>query len=368
MRSARLVLPALALVTVAVWIVVLYPRSTAADARHKAQSNCCGGEPGGSAVGLRELDFPYYALRDGFSSQLNLVSDSPKPIDLTIAIYSQRGSMVLTSATIQPNAKLPFDLRTLLTSLGADVNGEFGEGSIGVNFEGTIMPVVGQVTMTNPALRLVHESEMVENDPGRTDIPSILNGVWWNLAAGRDARIMVANMSVMPVTADVYLEYGGQQHASAPLSFNPHELKVLSVIQLLGEQNASPSEAPEGGITIVQRGGVPKLIAQGKILDSVTGFSTTIHFPSPELEHVSAVHASAVPIGTPSKDSPFAGMGYFTPHAVMRNLTATTQTVTVTAEYPTASGWDSTEGRTSHAAPGEKPAPPAAPDLSKFTG
>jgi hypothetical protein len=116
---------------------------------------------------------------------------------------------VLTSATIQPSAKLPFDLRTLLTSLGADVNGEFAEGSIGVNFEGTIMPLVGQVTLTNPALRLVHESEMVENDPGRTDIPPVLNGLWWNLAPGRDARIMVANMSVMPVSADVYLEYGG---------------------------------------------------------------------------------------------------------------------------------------------------------------
>jgi hypothetical protein len=82
---------------------------------------------------------------------------------------------------------------------------------------------------------------------------------------------------------------------------------VLSIIQLLGGQGASPDEAPEGGITIVRRGGVPKLIAQGKILDSVTGFSTAIHFPSPDFEHVSAAHASGLPVGTPSKDSPFAG-------------------------------------------------------------
>jgi len=303
----------------------------------------------------------------GLSSQLNLVSASEDPTELTIAIYSQRGSSVLTSATLQPNAKLPFDLRSLLSSLGADVNGEFGEGSIAVYFQGAMMPVTGQVTSTNPALRLVHESEMVENDPGRTDIPPILNAVWWNLAAGHDARIMVANTSSQSVSADVNLEYAGHRHPSTPLNFNPHELKVLSVIQLLGEQDASPSEAPEGGITIVQRGGVPKLIAQGKILDSVTGFSTTIHFPSPELEHVSALHASGVPIGTPSKDSPFAGMGYFTPHAVLRNLTGAAQTVTLTVEYPTAPGWDSTEGRISHAAPGDKSAPPAAPDPSKIT-
>ena len=165
----------------------------------QTNSSCCGG---GSAVGLRELDFSYYSLREGFSSQLNLVSDSPHPIDLTIAIYSQRGNSVLATMSIQPNAKLPIDLRALLTQLGADANGEFGEGSIAVHFEGTIMPVVGQVTLTNLALRLVHESEMVENDPGRTDIPPILNGLWWNLAPGRDARIMVANMSVMTVAAD----------------------------------------------------------------------------------------------------------------------------------------------------------------------
>jgi hypothetical protein len=66
------------------------------------------------------------------------------------------------------------------------------------------MPVVGQVTLTNPTLRLVHESAMVENDPRRTVIPPVLNGLWWNhLAPGRDARIMVANMSVVGVTADV---------------------------------------------------------------------------------------------------------------------------------------------------------------------
>ena len=227
----------------------------------QTNSSCCGG---GSAVGLRELDFPYYSLREGFSSQLNLVSDSLSPIDLTIAIYSQRGNSVLATMSIQPNAKLPIDLRALLTQLGADANGEFGEGSIAVHFEGTIMPVVGQVTLTNLALRLVHESEMVENDPGRTDIPPILNGLWWSLAPGRDARIMVANMSVMTVAADVYLEYHGQPHPGLALTFGPHELKVLSVIQLLGEQNASPSEAPEGGITIIQRGGVTEAHCAGK--------------------------------------------------------------------------------------------------------
>ena len=34
-----------------------------------------------------------------------------------------------------------------------------------------------------------------------------------------------------------------------------------------------------------------------------------------------------------------AGLGYFTPHVVLRNLTATAQTPTITVEYPTTAGW-----------------------------
>jgi len=117
-------------------------------------------------------------------------------------------------------------------------------------------------------------------------------------------------MSSSSVTADGSLDYLGEQHPSAPLVFGPHELKVLSVLQLLGEQNKGPAQVPTGGVTIVQRGGVPRLIAEGKMLDVVTGFSTTLHFPSPQLEMANALHATGIPMGKPSKDSPFAGMGY----------------------------------------------------------
>ena len=66
-----------------------------------------------------------------------------------------------------------------------------------------------------------------------------------------------------------------------------------------------------------------------------------MHFPSPQLETASALHAVGVPVGKPSKDSPFAGLGYFTPHVVIRNLLSTPQTAVVTVEYPSAPGWDS---------------------------
>lgn len=103
---------------------------------------------------------------------------------------------------------------------------------------------------------------------------------------------------------------------------------------MLGEFKVSPAQAPEGGISIIPRSPTPALIAQGQITDPVTGFSTTLNFPLPELQLASALHASGVPIGVPSHDSPFAGLGLFIPHVIVRNLASAAQTVAITVEYP----------------------------------
>jgi hypothetical protein len=162
----------------------------------------------------------------------------------------------------------------------------------------------------------------------------VLSGLWWNVSGGRDAKFMVSNTSGNSVTADVFLDFLGQHQTSTPLSFIPHETKVLSLTQMLADLNVSASSAPQGGITIIQRGATPSLIAQGKILDPATGFSTTLDFPLPQVQNVSALHASGVPIGAPTSDSAFANTGTFLPHVIVRNLLASPQSVMITAEYP----------------------------------
>ena len=302
----------------------------------RAQSQTTGG--GGACCGTqapREVDFPYYNLTNGWISTLYLVSDSPQTMDFTLAVKSQQGQVLTTPETIAPRQKLAIDLASLITQLGGDPTGAFAQGSASIYFVGTIMPIVGQITAINPQLSLVHESVMVEHDPGRSDIPAVLSGLWWGLGGGRAATVMVSNTSASPQTAQVYLDIGGQrQNLPTPLSFVPYETKVLDVTQLLTSVGVDPAQAPTGGITIVQSGGTPSLIAAGRITDPTLGFSSTIHFPSPDLEVTSALHATGVPVGTPSNDSPFVGAGTFTPHVVVRNLSATAQTVTVTLEYP----------------------------------
>ena len=306
--------------------------SPRAQSQESSSPTCCAlREP----VAPRELDFPHYSLRDGFNSTLLLVGASPAPLDFIIAVRSVSGRTALSpSMTIQSGEKLSVDLRELLTGLGADVNGDFAEGSVSIYFNGTIMPLAGQLTMSNPARSLILESEMVDNSPGLGLLPSALNAVWWGLGGGREARFTVSNTSGDPVTADVSLDFQGERHESAPLTFAPHETKILSVTHLLGELKVSPAQAPEGGISIIGRGSRAALIAQGRITDPNRGFSTTLNFPDPKLQRASALHASGVPIGLPSKNSPYAGTGMFVPHVIVRNLTAAVQTVTITVEYP----------------------------------
>lgn len=110
---------------------------------------CCGTNP---ITAPREIVFPYYSLADGFNSTLLLVSDSADPLNFIIAVHSLSGQTQLSkSMTIQPGAKLPIDMRSLLASLGADAAGTFAQGSVSVYFEGTVMPLVGQMTIENPA-------------------------------------------------------------------------------------------------------------------------------------------------------------------------------------------------------------------------
>jgi hypothetical protein len=145
---------------------------------------------------------------------------------------------------------------------------------------------------------------------------------------------MVTNSSGNLQVADVFLNFDGQQHQSPAIVFNPHETKILSLADLLSKLSFSPAQEPQGSITLIQRGANPALIAQGRVTDPVTGFSSTLEFPDPARQKVSSLHASGIPIGTPSADSPFAGDGTFTPHVLASNLSNAPALVTVTVEYP----------------------------------
>ena len=333
MKTTRVVFLLPLVILLAMWSFHRPTNSVHAQSGQSSGPACCG-----EAV-PHELDFAYYTLRNGFISTVTLVSASPQAFSITIAVHGRSGQTVLApSVTIQPQQKLTVDLGQLLSGLAADVTGAFSDGSVAVYFKGTPTMLAGHLTMTNPTQSALLDSLVVDNSPGLTAAPAALHTLWWGLGSGREALIRVANTSAAAAVADVFLDFQGVRHPSPALNFAPFETKVLCVVDLLGALNLSPAQAPEGGLSIVARGPVPALIAQGRITDAATGFSTAMHFPDLSFHRASGLHANGLPLGVPSTDSPYAGTGTYTPHVIARNLTGSPQSITPTLEYPGASG------------------------------
>jgi hypothetical protein len=155
MKVLRVLLPSFLLLSIVLFVLGRHVPLPRAQTIEEAPAACCSEEA------PRQMEFPYYSLEDGFNSTLLLVSDSPKSLDFVMAVRSRSGQTLLAPAmTIQPQEKLPIDLRGLLAQLGADTTGDFAEGSVSVYFNGTIH-AAGRATH--------HEQSRAEPHPGIGD-------------------------------------------------------------------------------------------------------------------------------------------------------------------------------------------------------
>jgi len=215
-------MPKRTMVLTALSLIVLFDGSLSfppGPAAYEGSTPCCGEA---SEVQPRQLHLAYYSLANGSHSTLLLVSDFPKALDFFLAVRSRSGQTALAPMmTIQPYEKLSIDLRKLLVGLSADVIGDFSEGSVTIYFNGTIMPLAGQVTITDPLRNLSLESQMIDSPPGLGLLPKELHGLWWGISAGRDATIVVTNTSIEGVSADVFLDFHGKRRPSGPLFLGP---------------------------------------------------------------------------------------------------------------------------------------------------
>jgi hypothetical protein len=289
-----------------------------------------------NATTPREIVYPYYSLREKYQSTLVLMDRAPRSIQFRIAIHSQSGRTVWSKPmTIQPQERPEISLAKLLDDLHVDYRGDFEQGSLSIHFKGPGNPMGGRLMVEGPDEELNIGPVWKEDEAGYGMIPKELDSLWWDLGEdGRDARIVVTNTSSDPVTADLYLDFQGKRHPAAPLKFDPHASREISVKEALEALGVAAQRVPAGGISIVPRDGKAVLAAQGKMTDFRHGYSTTMDFPLPQLQSTNALHASGVPIGPPSADSPFADQGSSIPHVIVRNLLDSEQTVTLTIEYP----------------------------------
>jgi hypothetical protein len=285
----------------------------------------------------RELVYPYYSLREGTQSMLSMMDRAPRPVEYTVAIHSQSGRTVVSPPkTIQPAEEVDIDVKQLLIDLNVDWHGEFIEGTLSILFNGKGNPLGGRMSVEGPQEHWNIGPVWSSGEYGQDMVPTELDTLWWDLGGTRDLTLRVSNITPKAVQADLHLQFAGKQYEPARLEFGPHQMKTLSVTELLNGMNLTAYQAPMGGLSIIPRGTPNSLIAQGYITDAELGRQTAVQFPLPQLQIASALHATGIPIGPPSADSPFAGTknANYTPHLYLRNLLDSEQTVTLTVEFP----------------------------------
>jgi len=289
----------------------------------------------------RELIYPYYSLREGYDSTLYLMDRSPRTIEYTVAFHSLSGQTVWAKArTIGPHDDVEINVKDLLDDLGVDYRGDFLEGSLSIHFKGEGNPLGGRMIVKGPHETLNMGPVWSMGEYGQNMVPVLLNALWHDLGGSRDVEATVTNITGLAVTADFYLEFGGKRHTPEALRFAPHETKHIFLTEALASLKITAFQAPIGGFTIAAGGNQPALVAQGKVTDADSGQITALDFPLPQVQAASALHATGVPLGRPSADSPFAGArdANFIPHLYLRNLLDSEQTLHLTIEYPGESG------------------------------
>lgn len=287
----------------------------------------------------REIIYPYYSLRDGANSTLQMMDRAPWPVEFTMAIHGTSGqTLTAKPVTIHPDDALDIDIRKVLSDLSADSGGDFAQGSVSLYFKGRGNPLGGRMIVAGKSETWNLGPVWRENEFGYSMIPEQLETFWWDLGGSRDAEINVDNIANENVSADLFLDFQGKRHAAPLLRFAPHEMKRISVTQVLAQMGLTAYQAPYGGLSIISHSPSPVLVAQGLLTDTGLAGKAGLIFPLPQMQVASALHATGVPISVPRADSPFAGTGNYTPHLFVRNLLGSEQTVTVTIEYPGETG------------------------------
>ncbi len=286
----------------------------------------------------RELVYPYYSLREGSDSTLYLLDRAAWVVEFTVAVHSLSGQTAWSKPmSIHPDETIELNVKRLLSDLGVDYRGDYLEGSLSIHFKGRGNPLGGRMMVVGPKDTLNIGPVWSTGESGQNMVPDRLDTLWHGLGGARDVELTVSNITGKPVDADFCLDFAGKRHAAPPLHFASHATKHISIAEVLAGMKLTAYQAPVGGLSIVARG-KPSLVAQGMITDPETGRRTALGFRLPQLELKNALHATGIPLGVPTADSPFAGTGNFTPHIYVRNLLDSEQTVTLTVEYPGEAG------------------------------
>ncbi len=249
----------------------------------------------------------------------------PEPLTVNPVFYSLSGVRLdLPVMMIPAKSFQEVDLRVLL----ANYLLQYDEGSLQVSHQGGRLQLGAQFKILKNGM--LFDEQFIQ--PASRFPSNRLESVWWKPSNQTDTKFILSNTTDLVVTATVGVE-GTAPHQSQPATIylNPHETRVLDILQdLVGQQNGGVIKK-EGGISITHNGGAGALMARILVSDAGDGYSSVANFTDPTTALSSKFNGGGLRIGAIGNDQ-------LNPIVVARNIGTTTTTVSGQIPYTNANG------------------------------
>ncbi len=287
------------------------------------KKTCCGQSE--NVLETFTLIGSYYSLRNGQETVLMFNNKGPQPLAVNPVFFNLDGIRLdLPTLTIPAKSYQEYDVRDLL----ANHLPQFREGSLQVSHEGGRLQLGAQFKILKQGM--IFDEQFIQ--PALRFPSNRLEGVWWRPSTESDTKFILSNTTASAVTATVQVEGTiPQQPQPATVYLNPHETRVLDILEdLLGGQQGDELKR-DGGISITHTGAAGAIIARILISEPDNGYSSVVNFTDPTTPLSSKLNGGGLRIGAIAGDN-------LKPIVVARNIGATTTTISGQIPYTDANG------------------------------
>lgn len=248
----------------------------------------------------------------------------PEPLAVSPVFYSLSGVRLdLPTMTIPAKSFQEVDLRDLLSNYFQ----QFKEGSLQVSHQGGRLQLGAQFKILKNGM--IFDEQFIQ--PATRFPSNRLESVWWRPSTESETKFIISNTTNNAVTATVEVEgTEPQQQQPTIINLNPHETRVLDILQdLVGQQNGTIKK--DGGISITHTGGAGAIMARILVSEPDYGYSSVVNFTDPTTAVSSKLNGGGLRIGAIGNDN-------LKPIVVARNIGTTATTISGQIPYTNANG------------------------------
>lgn len=250
---------------------------------------------------------------------------SNEPIQVFPEFFDGSGQQVqLPMLALRQHERQHLNLRQWLSTQKVT----FTRSSLRFRHTGVEFALAAQVTVTQPDESWSFDFPVDQHNWFYHS--STLDGLWWLPDESSQAELILTNTDDRPVTVRPTLLINGQPRALTAVTLQPHQVRQLSLRDMLAALNLTGPLPTEGGLRI-EHDGEPGDVLAYVMVQNDRGFSTTIRCVDPAMRRSRSLHGAGLFIKPSSV--PGVGLAGFDTILLVGNTTGADLQATVKVTY-----------------------------------